>query len=46
MRTSQWNLHHQLLRPGVLIIHSSHAGMLLREWDGHFAPDWSGNPLT
>jgi hypothetical protein len=28
MRTSQRNLHHQLLRSGVLITRSSHAGML------------------
>jgi hypothetical protein len=36
MRTSQRNLHHQLLRSGVLITRSSHAGMPVRDWHGRF----------
>src|SRR5262252_3628292 len=46
MRTSQRNLHHQLLRSGILITHSSRAGMPLRDQFGHFASDWLRNPIT
>src|SRR5262249_14597085 len=46
MRTSQRNLHHQLLRSGILITHSSRAGMPLRDQLGHFASDWLRNPIT
>jgi hypothetical protein len=42
VRTSQRNLHHQLLRSGILITYSSRAGMPRRDRFGHFAPDWSG----
>src|SRR5262249_19110587 len=42
MRTSQRNLHHQLLRSGILITHSSRAGMPLQDQLGHFAQTGSG----
>jgi len=34
MRTSQRNLHHQLLRSRVLITRSSHPGTPVRDWHG------------
>jgi hypothetical protein len=40
MRTSQRNLHHQLLRSGVLITRSSHARMPVRDWHGRFVPEF------